>query len=377
MVVGGGVVGASAAYHLAASGAGRVLLLEREPSLGTGSTARCAGGFRQQFTSRINIELSRASVPMILAFSEEHGLPLDVFQDGYLFLVRSEASWARFVAAADLQRSMGVEVELLSPGGAERLAPGIALDGVLGAAYGPRDGIADPSGMTLGYGVAARRAGAEIRLAADVRSIDVRGERVRAVTTAAGTVEAPVVVNAAGPWAGVLAETAGVTLPLEPVPRQVVVTGPFDEAPVRRTLVIDADTSFYFHREGSGVLMGMGGRDERPSLDTSVDQSFVADELLPTAIRVFPPLERASVAHQWAGLYEMTPDRHAIIGEAPAVRGLFLANGFSGHGFQHAPIVGKLLAEMIVGGSARTVDVSSLGLDRFERGDLIVEGHVV
>jgi sarcosine oxidase, subunit beta len=353
------------------------VLLERAASLGTGSTGKCAGGFRQQFTSRINIELSKASVPMILRFSEEHGLPLDVAQDGYLFLIRSDSTWRHFTIAAELQRAMGVEVELLSPDEAAALAPGISQDGMVGAAYGPRDGIADPSGLTLGYGVAARRAGAEIRLGVDVGSIDVHDGTVAGVTIGDGRIDAPVVVNAAGPWAGALASMAGVELPLEPVPRQVVVTGPFAGAPERRTLVIDAETTFYFHREASGVLMGKARRDEIVSFDTTVDEAFLAEELLPTAVRVFPPLEDAAVAHQWVGLYEMTPDRHAIIGEAPGVRGLYLANGFSGHGFQHAPVVGKLLAEMIVDGAASTVDVSSLGLDRFERGELIAEGLVV
>jgi sarcosine oxidase subunit beta len=147
--------------------------------------------------------------------------------------------------------------------------------------------------------------------------------------------------------------------------------------PERRTLVIDAASSFYFHREGPGVLMGMGSPHERPSFDTTPDEGFVADELLPTAVRVFPPLEPAAVEHLWVGLYEMTPDRHPILGEAPGVRGLFLANGFSGHGFQHAPVVGKLLAELVLEGRTRTVDISGLGLERFESGELVREGHVV
>ena len=152
---------------------------------------------------------------------------------------------------------------------------------------------------------------------------------------------------------------------------------PFPGMPERRTLVIDADSTYYFHREGPGVLMGMGGRDEQPSLDTRVDESFIAEELVPTALSLYPPIEQAEIRHTWCGLYEMTPDRHPIIGEAPDVRGFYLANGFSGHGFQHSPIVGKLLAEMIVDGAARTVDVSSLGLDRFAAGRIVKESHVV
>ena len=376
VVVGGGVVGASAAYHLAAAGAS-VLLLERADQLGTGSTGACAGGFRHQFSSEVNIRLSLESVPMITGFEEEHGLRLDVSQDGYLFMIRSAESWKEFLVSVELQRSLGVEVDVLTPEDAAELIPGIALEGMVGATFGPSDGIADPSGLTLGYATAARRAGAEILTGVEVFGIPVRGDRVTGVSSSDAFVSTPAVVNAAGPWAGTLAASAGVDLPLEPIPRQVVVTGPFPEVPGRRTLVIDADTTFYFHREGEGVLMGMGGQDEKPCFDTAVDESFIAEELLPTALGVFPPLGQADLRHRWVGLYEMTPVRHPIIGQAPGVGGLYLANGFSGHGFQHAPIVGKLLAEMIVEGGAHTVDVSSLGLERFSRGPLVLEHHVV
>ena len=376
VIVGGGAVGVSAAYHLAVAGAGRVLVLERADAVGTGSTGACAGGFRHQFSSRINIELSLASVPMILGFSEDHGLPLDVAQDGYLFLLRDEREREGFGRAAELQRSLGVDARSLTPAEAVELVPGIATDDLLGAAFCPDDGIADPGGLTQGYATAARRAGAEIRLGSEVVEIALARGRAAAVRTADEIIEAAAIVNAAGPWAGSIAASAGVALPLEPIPRMVVTTGPFDGMPARRTLVIDAGTSYYFHREGDGVLTGMGGRHETASFDVSVDHRFVEEELLPTAVRVFPPIEGAGVANMWAGLYEMTPDRHPIIGESP-VPGLFLANGFSGHGFQHAPVVGKLLAELIVEGRARTVDISPLGFDRFARGELVVEGHVV
>jgi sarcosine oxidase subunit beta len=377
VVVGGGAVGVSAAYHLAAAGAGSVLLLEREASLGKGSTGRCAGGFRRQFSSRINIELSLASVPLITGFSDQHGLPLDVDQDGYLFLIRSEPTWRSYLGALDLQREMGVAVEVLSPEEAAGLVPGISTEGLIGAVFGPRDGIADPSGLTNGYATLARRAGARILTGVDVNGVRTSHDRVTGVTTSMGSIEAPVVVNAAGPWAGLLAETAGVTLPLEPIPRQIAVTGPFPGAPGRRTLVIDADTTFYFHKEGPGVLMGMGGVDEKPSFDTRVDDAFIAEQVLPTALRVFPPLERAGIAATWCGLYEMTPDRHPIIGPVRGVQGFLLANGFSGHGFQHAPIVGKLLAEIVVEGRAHTVDIAPLSLERFAGGQGVSERHVI
>ena len=377
VVVGGGAVGASAAYHLAAADAGSVVLLERSDALGTGSTGRCAGGFRHQFSSRVNIELSLVSVRMITSFQDTHGLPLDVDQHGYLFLVRSDASWRGFLAGVELQRSLGVDVRVLRPEEAADIAPGISLDGVVGATYCPDDGIADPSGLTLGYGTAARRAGAEIRLGVGVTSVDVRGGRAVGVQTTDGPVGADVVIDAAGPWAREVAKTAGIDVPIDPIPRHVLVTAPFAGVPTRRTLVIDADSTFYFHREGDGVLMGKGASDERPSFDLHPDERFIAEELLPTAIEVFPPLEEASISHRWVGLYEMTPDRHPVIGSAPDVEGFYLACGFSGHGFQHAPVAGLLLAELIVDGRATTVDVSALGLERFASDRLIREARVV
>ncbi len=271
VVIGAGIVGCSAAYHLAAAGAGRVLLLDREDAVGMGSTGACAGGFRQQFSTEVNIRLSRASVPMIVGFTEEHGIPLDVTQDGYLFLVREAASWRSFLRGVELQRSLGVEVETLSPEDAAALVPGVNVEGVIGATFGPRDGIADPAGLTQGYASLARDAGVTVALGEPVGAIVADGTGA-GVRTRGGTVAASAVVLAAGAWSGALAATAGVDLPIEPVPRVVVTTGPFPGVPERRTLVIDADSSFYVHREADGVLMGMGGADE-PTFDTSVDES--------------------------------------------------------------------------------------------------------
>lgn len=378
VVVGGGVVGVSVAYHLAAAGAGRVVLCERADAFGSGATGACAGGFRYQFGSRINIELSKLSIPAIVGFTDTYGLPLDVHQDGYLFLVRDPRLWEQFTAAVALQRELGVPVQVLDADAAAALVPRVDTTGVVGATFGPADGVADPGGLTQGYATLARRAGAELRLGVEVVRIRSAHGRVAGVETTAGPIDAQVVVDAAGPWAAQVAATCGVEVPIEPVPRHVVVTGPFPGRPGRWTLVIDADTSFYFHREGDGVLMGMGRRDEQPSFDTHVDERFLTEELLPTAVRVFPPLAEAGVAHRWVGLYEMTPDRHPLIGETAELPGLYLAAGFSGHGFQHAPAVGRLLAELIVDGRAHSLDVTPLHPDRFHRGVPVVpESHVV
>ena len=209
VVVGGGVVGASTAYHLAAAGVEHVVLLERADAVATGSTGACAGGFRYQFSSRINIELSLASVPMILGFTQEHGLPLDVVQDGYLFLVRNEHDWNEFRAGAELQRSLGIDTQLLTPEEAAAIVPGIAIADVVGATFCSDDGITDPSGLTQGYATLARRAGADLRLGVEAIAIEINSDAVSAVRTAEGSIATPAVVNAAGPWAGTLAATAG------------------------------------------------------------------------------------------------------------------------------------------------------------------------
>ncbi len=379
VVVGGGAMGASIAYHLAAAGAGRIVLLEREAALGTGSTGRCAGGFRIQFSSEINVRLSLESVRMIREFSARYGLPLDVHVEGYLFLVRDAASWAGYRAAAAMQRRLGARVEEIGQAAIAELIPGVVVEGIIGATFGPDDGIADPSGLTSGYATLGRRAGVEIRTGVAATAIRTTpdGGHVIGVATSAGDVEAPLVINAAGVWAPALAATCGVELPIEPQPRHVVTTSGFPGRPERRTLVVDTATMFYFHRESAGVLMGMPrAADAVPTFETTVDDRWIAEDLVPQAIRVLPALEAAGLARSWVGLYEMTPDHHAILGPVADLPGLYVAAGFSGHGFQHAPIVGKVLSELITG-VPPTVDVAALCLERFARGELIGESHVV
>ena len=379
VVVGGGAMGASIAYHLAAAGAGRIVLLEREPALGLGSTGRCAGGFRHQFSSEINVRLSLASIRMIRSFSAEHGLPLDLHVEGYLFLVRDHVTWGKYRAAASMQRSLGAQVDELDGAAVAELIPGLEIDDMIGATFGPEDGIADPSGLTNGYASLARHLDVDIRLGTAVEAIRTSpdGGAVVGVATSGGVIGAPIVVNAAGVWATSLAATCGLDLPIEPQPRHIVVTSGFDRRPDRRTLVIDTSTMFYFHREGAGVLMGMPRlADAISTFETTVDQRWIAEELLPTAVSVLPALADAGLASSWVGLYEMTPDRHAILGPVEGLDGLHLATGFSGHGFQHAPVVGTVLASLITG-QAPVVDVSTLALERFARGELIGESHVV
>ncbi|HEX6844147.1 MAG TPA: FAD-binding oxidoreductase, partial [Actinomycetota bacterium] len=226
-----------------------------------------------------------------------------------------------------------------------------------------------------GYATIARAAGARLQLGTEVEAILTQDGRVRGVRTPDGDVAASAVVLAAGAWSGALAATAGLELPIRPVPRTVVTTGAFAGVPSRRTLVIDMPSTFYFHREADGVLMGMGGADVS-TFDTRVDDRFVAEALLPRAVEVFPPVEEAPIRATWVGLYEMTPDHHPVIGETP-VEGLVVAAGFSGHGFQQGPMAGRLVAEVVVGGAARSVDIDALRFTRFAEEALVDEGHVV
>ncbi len=378
VVIGGGAMGVSSAYHLAAAGVENVVLLEREHGLGLGSTGRCAGGFRHQFSTEVNVRLSIESIRMIRAFSEVHSLPLDVHADGYLFLCRDEATWAAYRSAAEMQRGLGVRVDLVDARAAGELMPGLAVEGVVGATFCPDDGIADPSGLTNGYATAARRAGATLEIGHGATGIltSPDGSRVIGVETADGPIETSLVVLCAGVWAPALAATCGVEVPVTPEPRQLVVTTDFPGRPERRTLVIDTATMCFFHREGDGVLMGVPKAGQQPTFETALDDRFVAEELLPQAISVLPALEGAAMATTWTGLYEMSPDHDAIIGPVAGLDGLLIAAGFSGHGFQHAPIVGKVLSELATGATP-SVDVSALRLERFAEGGALVETHVI
>lgn len=379
IVIGGGIMGVSAAYHLAAAGVGDVLLVERDTGLGLGSTGRCAGGFRHQFSSEINVRLSLESVRMIRSFSDVHGLPLDVHLDGYLFVCRDEATWSAYQGDALMQRRLGARVELLDAPAVAELIPGVVVDGVVGATFGPDDGIADPAGLTNGYATAARRAGATIRTGVTVTGIatSADGGRVAGVETQDGPISAPIVVLTAGVWSPALATPTGVDLPVTPYPRQLVQTTDFPGRPDRRTLVIDTATMFFFHREGAGILMSIPPSDERSTFDTVPDDRFVAEEVLPAAIAMLPAVEAAGLASTWVGLYEMTPDHHPIVGPVEGLDGLIVATGFSGHGFQHGPVVGRLIAEIATAGRATTVDIAALRPERFAEGALIAESHVV
>jgi sarcosine oxidase subunit beta len=386
VIVGGGCMGASTAYHLARRGVTNVVLVEREAQLGAGSTGRNAGGVRHQFSHAANIALSKESIALIARFEEEVGTPIDFWRDGYLFLLSTDETVRRFETNVALQRAHGIDVQWLSGDEARRVAPGIDVEGVQAATYCAADGVADPNGVTMGFARAAQAAGVRIWRDVEVTGIAVDQGRVREVRTSRGVVATAIVVNAAGPWAAAVGRMVGLDVPIEPERRHIFIAQPpgggsWDDrahrgrVPATRVLVIDFDTTFYFHREGGGVLFGMSDPDERPGFDTTVQWDFLP-RVTEVAVRRLPALGEAAVTHAWAGLYEMTPDHNPILGPARAVDGFYLIAGFSGHGFQHSPAAGRILADLITGRDPG-LDVGAFAFSRFDGRSLRGEGNVV
>jgi sarcosine oxidase subunit beta len=375
VIIGGGVMGASTAYHLAARGAKDILLLEKEPFLGQGASGRCAGGVRYQFGTEVNIRLSLASLPMIEQFGEQVGRDVGYKKCGYLFVLTREEDVISFGRSVELQHKLGVATEWVSGDEVRHRLPLMRLDDALAGTFNQKDGLVDPNSLVLGYIGAARRLGAAIVSGVTVTGFQLRGGSVEAVETSAGTVSSRLVLNAAGPWAAQVGRMSGVDLPIQPIRRQMFTTTPLPEVPADFPFVIDFGQSLYFHREGPGLLIGMSNPDQPPGFDQGVDEPFELRNLEAAMARL-PILTRARRASHWAGLYEVTPDAHPIFGATP-VQGFLIVAGFSGHGFMHGPISGKLMAEYILDGKFSTVDVSALDLARFAEGRLIQEYNVV
>ncbi len=375
VVIGGGVMGASTAYHLAKAGAQDVVLVEREPFFGLGATGRCAGGIRHQFATEINIRLSQHSLRMLDALEAETGQPALVRKCGYLFVLTRPQDVVAFQRHAALQRSLGVPTEWLTGDEVRQRLPGCQFPDALGGTYLASDGLADPNSVVMAYVNAARRLGVHCLTGTTVESIATVADQVAAVVTSRGRLATEHVVNAAGPWSAQVAALAGVTLPVQPVRRQWLTTTPLAALPPDFPFVIDFAQSLYFHPEGQGLLTGMSNPSQPPGFDQSVDPAWELVHLEAAAQRL-PLLEQAGVASRWAGLYEVTPDAHPILGVTP-VGGFYVVTGFSGHGFMHGPICGRLMAELITEGQARTLDIASLRLSRFAENKEIVEYNVV
>ncbi|WP_435345642.1 NAD(P)/FAD-dependent oxidoreductase [Haloarchaeobius sp. HRN-SO-5] len=378
VVVGGGIVGLASAYYLAERGID-VVVCERG-SIGSGSTERSAGGIRHQFSTRVNVQLSRESVRVWESFEEQFGVDIEYRRAGYLFLARDDGTAEGFEANVAMQRGEGVDARLLTPTEAKAVCPELHADRFLSATYCPDDGFADPHLALQGFSQAAAEGGVDVRTHTGVTAIRRDEGAVVGVETDDGRLDADFVVNAAGPWAGHVAEMAGLDLPVAPRRRQVAVVDPEVPVPDEIPLTIDLDTGSYFRpeREGSAIVGGHFAETD-PDVDpddfsgrADMDWMVEAVERASDCAGYFGPETR--IKRGWAGLYAVTPDHHPIVEET--VPGFVNAIGFSGHGFQHAPAVGRIVSELVCDGAASLVDVSRLRSDRFEEGDLVDEQNV-
>ncbi|HEV8446037.1 MAG TPA: FAD-binding oxidoreductase [Gemmatimonadaceae bacterium] len=376
VIIGGGIMGASIAYHLARRGCTNVVVVERAEMFGLGSTGLNAGGVRHQFATAVNVELSKASIATMERFSADMDQAVGLRRCGYLFLLDNEADLAQFRANVALQNRLGVPSCLVDRGEIAGLAPEIDLDGIIGGSWCPADGLVDPHGLLQGYLSQARRLGATLETIAPVTAIDVSNDRVHSVRTPRDTIETPCVVIAAGPWSADVGALAGVDLPIQPIRRQIAVTNAIPALRADFPFVIDFARALYFHREGDGILTGMSNRAEPPGFDTRVDESWRLEHFQ-RAIERMPLLADAEIAAEWAGLYEVTPDDQPILGALPDVEGLFVCAGFSGHGLMHGPAAGMLMAEEILDGRATTIDIDPLRIARFSTGGVVGEYNVV
>lgn len=374
VIVGGGAIGTSACFHLAEAGVSDVLLIERD-QLGAGSTSRAAGGIRAQFADALNIAIAQRSIEAFMAFQSRPGWHLDFKRTGYLFLLTRQNDLREFETSLSVQHALGVPSRILTADQAKQLCPVIEVDDVLAATFSSQDGHATPEAVVAGYSNAARALGAQLHTLCELLQINTRGGEICEVVTSKGRVQTDTVICAAGAWSSACAEMVGIDLPVTPLRRQILYTEPIAGLPARLPMTIDFETSFYFHREGPGVLIGMSDHAETPGFDTSTSDEWIA-ELMPICLRRAPILADAGIRGGWAGLYEMTPDHNALIGESQSVSRFLYASGFSGHGFLQSPAVGEILRDLYLRNQP-FVDVSPLSCERFATNEPRFEFNVI
>jgi sarcosine oxidase subunit beta len=410
VIIGSGIVGSSVAYHLAQAGCTNVLVLEREAHQGKGATGKSMGGVRAQFSTPVNIQMSKYSIDFFSKFDEVVGHPADYRAHGYLFCATNDNHLAYLKANRARQSALGVtNVEWVSPEDIAKMVPQLRVEDILGGTFCATDGFVDPHSVMMGFMLNARERGVRLWLDTQVTGIHLEcgdssplsrgpgagnprgvpialtsqrtpkeGRRIAGVQTSRGFISTRVVVNAAGPWAAHIAKMASAELPVEPLRRQLVPTEPFDQLPKQFPMVVDMSTGFHFRREGKGILLAWNDPEETSGFKTEFDATFVEKILTHAAARV-PVLAEAEVnpRRAWAGLYEMTPDHHAIIGAAPDIEGLYYVNGFSGHGVMHSPASGRVAADLILQGHSDLIDATQLGVERFREARTLEETAVL
>lgn len=380
VIIGGGIVGSSIAWHLTHAGCKSVLVIERESSQGKGSTGKSMGGVRAQFSTPVNIQMSLYSIPFYAKFEEVVGHPADYRPQGYLFLATRQSHLNYLRDNFERQKKLGLKTARLLPADEIRsMLPQLHSDDVIGGSFCTTDGFVDPYSVMNGFMASAVEHGATLWKKTEVTGITADQRGGFTVDTGRGPVSTRTVVNAAGAWAAQIAKYVGVDLPVEPLRRMLVPSEPFDEFPHSSPMVIDMSTGFHFRPEGRGFLLAWNDPEETPGYKTDFEPSFIEKILIHAANRV-PAFENLPInpKRAWAGLYEMTPDHHCILGPVTAVPGFFLANGFSGHGVMHSPATGKILADLILQEKTDIVDDASvLSFERFAKGELLHETAVL
>jgi sarcosine oxidase, subunit beta len=380
VIIGGGIVGSSIAWHLTHAGCKDVLVIERESSQGKGSTGKSMGGVRAQFSTPVNIQMSLYSIPFYARFEEVVGHPADYRPQGYLFLATKDSHLAYLRDNFARQQKLGLTTaRLLSDDEIRSMLPQLRSDDVLGGSFCSTDGFVDPYSVMNGFMASALEHGATLWKKTEVTGVIIDEQGAFRVETTRDTVSTRTVVNAAGAWAAQIAKFVGVDLPVEPLRRMLVPSEPFSDFPHSSPMVIDMSTGFHFRPEGRGFLLAWNDPEETPGYKTDFEPAFIEKILMHAADRV-PAFENLPInpKRAWAGLYEMTPDHHCILGPVGEVPGFFLANGFSGHGVMHCPATGKILADLILHGKTNVVDdVGVLSFERFARGELLHETAVL
>ena len=366
VIIGAGVIGTSIAYHLAKRGAANEVIVLDQDRIASGTTSAAGGGIRSQFSTEVNIRFSLESVAFWRRFEEELGLPVDYREEGYLLLATTPEEREQFKRNVALQNSLGVPTRFVEPAEAARLAPGLFVDDLSGAAYNASDGRGGPNEAAQAFARRARDQGVRIREGVAVTGIDVSSDRVRGVRTASGTIATETVIVAAGPWSRVVGALAGVDVPVHPYRRTIFLSEPF-AMPRPFPIVLDIHAGWSLVREGDGVHIS-GQTDRHESFDRTVDWGHLATSA-EHAVHRYPPLREARFGKRgYAGTYDTTPDNHAIVGEAPNVAGLYLCCGFSGHGFQHSPAAGRVTADLVLDGRVTGIDIAPLAVTRFQGG---------
>lgn len=378
VIIGGGIVGSSIAYNLATDGCTNVVIIEREEKQGLGSTSKSMGGVRAQFATPINIQMSIFSIDVFSRFEELTGQTADYRAHGYLFCATTEAHLKYLRENQEKQRAFGLDnAVMVSTEQIADMIPQMIVDDIIGGSYCPTDGFVDPNGVMTGFAKKAKELGARVWLNTEVTGIKVENGQIAGVQTTNGEIATRVVVNAAGPWAQAVAGMAGVDLPVTPLRRQIVKSQRCDFLPAKFPMVIDMSSGFHFRREGDSILLAWPDDEEEYGFKTAFTMDFL-EKILIRAVQRVPQFDELPINPRqcWAGMYEVSPDHHCIIGEAPNVKGFFLANGFSGHGVMHSPATGRITSDLILHGKT-FLDASPLGVQRFAEGRLLEETAVL